>query len=227
MTRFLILLAAVPMLLIGLPSCRKAQPPAPETSVQASSLPPITVKKGGKLLLTYYSHEQSTFQTAQSLADVPETSRSWVRVIDLSLEPDRRRDQELVYVADLRQPKKDGTYDYVVMSRAAFEERARTLAPRSAEGADGSAVAAGRTGPAVILYATAWCPACKSARKWLETRKIPFVEKDIEKDPAAAAELMAKARRAGLSTNGVPVLDVRGTLVPGFDAQRILSLLAS
>ena len=77
----------------------------------------------------------------------------------------------------------------------------------------------------VVLYATAWCPACKAARRWLTDNKVPFVEKDVEKDPAAAEELMQRARAAGLSTSGVPVLDIRGNLIQGFDPERIRALL--
>jgi len=155
---------------------------------------------------------------------VPESARSWVRVIDLRIRPERRQDHELVYVADLRQAQKDGSYAYIVMSRTAFEERSRNLAPRSASGAAVGAKGTSGAG-AIVLYATSWCPACRAARSWLQQKGLAYEEKDIEKDPAAAAELMQKARNAGISTSGVPVLDVRGTLMQGFDPQRILALL--
>jgi glutaredoxin 3 len=77
----------------------------------------------------------------------------------------------------------------------------------------------------VILYATSWCPACRAARQYLTEHHIPFVEKDIEKDSAAADELMEKARAQGVSTSGVPVLDVNGTLMQGFDPDRLGQLL--
>ena len=55
---------------------------------------------------------------------------------------------------------------------------------------------------------------------------MPFVDKDIEKDPGAAAELERKAKRAGLHLGGVPVLDVGGHLMMGFDAATVDRLVA-
>ena len=75
------------------------------------------------------------------------------------------------------------------------------------------------------MYATSWCPVCTKARKFLKQQGIRYTEKDIEKDPSAAAELQAKARKAGVQPGGVPVFDVGGTLVPGFDEPRLRSLL--
>jgi glutaredoxin len=204
-------------LLVG---CREPAPPTQE--VQASALPKIAVKTTAKLLLTYATSGGS-FETVNRLDKVPEDRRGWVRVVDLSIKPERRADHELVYVADLREKRKDGSYPYVVMSRAAYEAaavggaRAGATAPAAAVPKSGS--------PAVILYATAWCPACRSAREYMRENGIPFVEKDIEKDQSAATELLEKARRAGISATGVPVLDVRGTLMQGFNPERLRALL--
>ena len=77
----------------------------------------------------------------------------------------------------------------------------------------------------VIVYTTSWCSACRKARKYLSDNEIPFVERDIEKDPQAAAELMRKAKAAGISASGVPVLDIGGTLMQGFDPRRLAQLL--
>jgi glutaredoxin len=77
----------------------------------------------------------------------------------------------------------------------------------------------------IILYGTAWCGACAKARAYLRQRGIAFDDKDIERDPAAAAELARKAARAGISPERVPVLDVRGTLLQGFDQRRLEALL--
>lgn len=69
----------------------------------------------------------------------------------------------------------------------------------------------------VILYMTTWCGYCRKARAFLNARKVFFTEKDIEKDPEASKELAQKAARAGVKPQGVPVIDVRGKLVLGFD----------
>ncbi len=217
----LLLLACAP----AATGCRGRPPPAPAEQVQASSLPRIKVNAQRKLLLTH-AQADGTFVTVDQLDAVPEDRRGWVRVVDLALKPEQRRDHELVYVADLRQAAPGGDYPYVVMSRLAFESAAVGRAAQGASDPPASQPApAGKAG-AVILYATSWCGACRAAREFMTANGIPFVERDIEKDPAAAAELLAKARAAGISASGVPVIDVGGTLMQGFDAQRLRALLA-
>ena len=49
--------------------------------------------------------------------------------------------------------------------------------------------------------------------------------KDIEKDREAAAELQAKAKEKGIKTGSVPVIDIRGELLVGFDRKRLEKLL--
>ena len=49
----------------------------------------------------------------------------------------------------------------------------------------------------------------------------------IEKEPGARSEMLEKARAQGVSTQGIPVIDVRGTLLGGFDANAVERLLAS
>jgi glutaredoxin len=209
------------LLLSSLSACRDAKPA--HDAVRASQLPAIEVRAKSKLLLTYYDAAKQSFETVTELSKVPTGQRGWVRVVDLTLEPGQRQDRTLVYVADLRQAGKNGTFPYVVMSRVAFEAAAQA-GIRPGATAPASAPAGGT---AVVLYGTSWCPACRAAKKWLQNNRVPFVEKDIEKDRAAAAELMAKAQRAGISTSGVPVLDVRGTLMQGFDPRRVAAVLGA
>jgi len=206
-------------------ACRKSTPPSPAHQVQASSLPKITIGPKSKLLLTYAAAD-GTFATVDKMDKVPQGRQGWVRVVDLSMKPERRKDHELVYVADLRTPAKDESYPYVVMSRLAFESAAVGRAAQGATAKPTSPMAGAEPGQ-VILYTTSWCPACRSAREYMTEQGIPFIEKDIEKNQEAAAELLAKARAAGISASGVPVLDVGGTLMQGFDAERLKALLAA
>jgi arsenate reductase-like glutaredoxin family protein len=77
----------------------------------------------------------------------------------------------------------------------------------------------------VTLYGASWCNACKAAREYLRARRIPFADRDIERDEAAARELRAKAKRLGIAADRIPVLDVRGRLLIGFDKARLEALL--
>ncbi|QXZ13299.1 glutaredoxin family protein [Pseudomonas sp. AO-1] len=71
----------------------------------------------------------------------------------------------------------------------------------------------------VVLYATDWCGYCKQTRRFLDSKGIPFREFDIEKD--------AEARKAyeALGGRGIPLIDVNGTLIRGFDPDEILAAL--
>lgn len=83
---------------------------------------------------------------------------------------------------------------------------------------------AARPSGGVVLYGTEWCGYCKKARAWLTKRRIQFVDRDVEADPAAAAELAAKAAALGLKLRGVPVIDVRGQLMVGFGEEAYAEL---
>ena len=71
----------------------------------------------------------------------------------------------------------------------------------------------------VVLYATDWCGYCKLTRRFLDQKGIPYREFDIEKD--------ALARKAyeALGGRGIPLIDVNGTLIRGFDPDEILAAL--
>ena len=47
---------------------------------------------------------------------------------------------------------------------------------------------------------------------YLKQRKVPAIEKDIEQDPTAAAEMQAKLARAGAHGGSIPVIDVKGKI---------------
>jgi glutaredoxin len=155
--------------------------------------------------------------TAKRRSDVPEAQRAQVRIDSLSVAPDQRLDPDHVYVADLRAPGSDGRYPVRKYSRAWFD--ARVDASRPAQVADA-------TGSDVTIYMASWCGACRATAKYLRSRNIPFVEKDIEKDAAAAAEMQQKAKAAGQTPRGVPVIDFRGHLLLGFDQAAIDRLIA-
>jgi glutaredoxin len=71
----------------------------------------------------------------------------------------------------------------------------------------------------VVLYATDWCGYCKLTRRFLDQKGIPYREFDIEKD--------ADARKAyeALGGRGIPMLDVNGTLIRGYEPEAILTAL--
>jgi len=70
----------------------------------------------------------------------------------------------------------------------------------------------------VTLYSTTWCAFCKTEEQYLEKLGVAYVKKDIEQDEAAYKELMEKN---GGNFQGVPVTDIDGELVLGFDRKKI------
>jgi glutaredoxin len=72
-------------------------------------------------------------------------------------------------------------------------------------------------GTPVVVYGASWCQACAIAAAYLTRRRIPFVERDVEQDAAAAAARLATLVGAGLQPRKtLPVVDVRGTVTLGF-----------
>ncbi|WP_236189743.1 glutaredoxin family protein [Pseudomonas pharyngis] len=76
-----------------------------------------------------------------------------------------------------------------------------------------------RANARVVLYATDWCGYCKQTKRFLDQKGIAFKEFDIEKDTEAR-----KAYEA-LGGRGIPLIDVNGTLIRGFDPDEILAAL--
>jgi glutaredoxin-like YruB-family protein len=74
----------------------------------------------------------------------------------------------------------------------------------------------------VILYSTTWCAFCKTEEQYLERLGVSYIKKDIEADKEAYEELMQKN---GGEFQGVPVTDIDGSLVLGFDRRKIDEVL--
>ena len=66
----------------------------------------------------------------------------------------------------------------------------------------------------VLMYMTDWCGYCKAARQYLNTLGVRLVEYNIERDAGKKEEMKKKS---GGST-GVPLIDVEGIIIHGYDA---------
>lgn len=74
----------------------------------------------------------------------------------------------------------------------------------------------------VIIYSTDWCAFCKQAEKFLDSKDVAWVDYDIEKDQQAHDELMEKI---GGNFRGVPVIDVNGEIILGFDRTKLTAAI--
>ena len=72
----------------------------------------------------------------------------------------------------------------------------------------------------VLVFTTPTCPWCVRAKQYLRQRNVSFREVDVSRDVAAARDLV---RRTGQM--GVPVVEIDGRPVVGFDKPRIDRLL--
>jgi len=70
--------------------------------------------------------------------------------------------------------------------------------------------------PVVKVYTTPTCPYCTMAKKFLKENGIEFIEKNVASDHAAAVEMVEKSGQMG-----VPVLDIDGEIIVGFDREAI------
>jgi glutaredoxin len=237
---------------LGVGGCREKGPPAPPRAAAApAGVKPIEVTADAELVFTYLDAE-GRFRSVGKLDEIPAPARAVVRVVDPKQPPEQRPDTDRVFVADLSRPPKDGSYPTKLVDRDVFESAAFGLLPPGdgskfavpgmappppvpppgAGGPPGAppppgapAAPAARNRDRVVLYGTQWCGACAKARAWLKQRGVAFEDKDPERDPAAAAELRAKAARAGIQPDRVPIIDVRGTVLQGFDPKRLEALL--
>ncbi|MDP2656446.1 MAG: glutaredoxin family protein [bacterium] len=76
------------------------------------------------------------------------------------------------------------------------------------------------TRPTVTIYSTPTCGYCKLAKSFFNEYKVAYTEKDVSQDIKAQEEMIAKSNQMG-----VPVIDVNGEIVVGFDQDRLATLL--
>lgn len=68
----------------------------------------------------------------------------------------------------------------------------------------------------VTVYTTPTCGWCHRVKSYLTEKGISFEEKDVSRDREAAMEMIKKTNQMG-----VPVLDIGGAMIVGFDKERI------
>jgi glutaredoxin-like YruB-family protein len=74
----------------------------------------------------------------------------------------------------------------------------------------------------VTVYSAPWCAFCHAAKDYLDKLGVKYTDKDIEADPANAQECVEKSGQMG-----IPVLDINGTIIVGFERLKIDAALGS
>lgn len=80
---------------------------------------------------------------------------------------------------------------------------------------------------AIIIYSLTNCPKCAAAKAVLKRNSVPFEEKNIEEGEENRKELASKLEEKGMPEDEVnmPVLDIGGNLLEGFDKEKMLATL--
>lgn len=68
----------------------------------------------------------------------------------------------------------------------------------------------------VTIYSAPWCGFCHAAKQYLDKLGVAYDERDIEKNPEYAQECVDKSGQMG-----IPVLDINGKIIIGFDRPKI------
>lgn len=72
----------------------------------------------------------------------------------------------------------------------------------------------------VIIYSTPTCHFCHMAKDFFKENNIAYTEKDAASDMAARKEAITKSGQMG-----VPVIDIDGKIVIGFNEPKLRELL--
>lgn len=68
----------------------------------------------------------------------------------------------------------------------------------------------------VTIYSATWCAFCHAAMQYLDKLEIKYEVKDVEVARENAEEAVEKSGQMG-----IPVLDINGDIIVGFDRPKI------
>ena len=68
----------------------------------------------------------------------------------------------------------------------------------------------------IDVYSADWCAFCRQAKSYFDSLGVKYTEKNVEQDPALAQESVDKSGQMG-----IPVIDIDGTIIVGFDKPKI------
>ena len=72
----------------------------------------------------------------------------------------------------------------------------------------------------ITVYSTSFCPYCVTLKEFLKKKGVEFEDVNLSEDKEAAREMIDKSGQTG-----VPVTDIDGQIVVGFDREKITQLL--
>jgi len=76
--------------------------------------------------------------------------------------------------------------------------------------------------PKVIVYSATWCAFCHAAKDYLDKKNVAYDDRDVESKPEYMQQALDKSGQTG-----IPVLDIGGDIIIGFDRPKIDAALAA
>ncbi|MBU0592023.1 glutaredoxin family protein [Candidatus Micrarchaeota archaeon] len=76
--------------------------------------------------------------------------------------------------------------------------------------------------PRIIVYSVPTCQFCNMAKSFFNEKKIEFQDLDVSTDENIARQMVAKSRQTA-----VPVIDINGTILVGFDQEKVEKTLST
>ncbi len=74
--------------------------------------------------------------------------------------------------------------------------------------------------PKIKIYSTSWCPHCKAAKEFMTAKGIEYENIDVTTDEKLQREMIKKSGQMG-----VPVFDIEGKVIVGFDPDKLGEVL--
>jgi glutaredoxin 3 len=68
----------------------------------------------------------------------------------------------------------------------------------------------------IIVYSATWCAFCHAAKDYFDKLGVKYTDEDVEKNPAAGMDAVEKSGQ-----RGIPVIDIAGDIIVGFDRPKI------
>jgi glutaredoxin len=181
-------------------------PQAARASGPRTELAPETGSAPGTFVYWQYVDSSGSVRFAAHREDVPEAWRERAGRVEMSSPPPTTR-------AEARAARE----------RQALSARTRPASSAAANPAPTGPASPPSSLPEVQIYTTRSCGYCRAALAYMDRKGIPYVNHDVEQDEGARAEALEKTG----GRPGVPVIDVAGSIMQGWNQRAFDSLLAA
>lgn len=131
-----------------------------------------------KNLIFYYSQNNET-KVITDYLKIPDEFKSSVMIVDKTLSPEQRMANKYVYVSDLTKIEND-KIPYKIITRKEYENLLK---------------------PKITIYTTKSCPVCKQLTEYIDSKKVEYINIDVEENYEGQKELIIKAKQSDMSIN--------------------------